>query len=98
MNDIEKSAAKSAASFISGLLQGWGVPAAWAKAITGAIVGAAIGILIATGLLASCTHVSKQTAADGTTTERAFSLNPDFARRALELWGVPHVPVINTAK
>lgn len=98
MNDIEKSAAKSAASFLSGLLQGWGVPAAWAKALTGAIVGAVIGILLATGILASCTTVTKQTAADGSSTERAFSLDPSVAKRAMELWGTPLGPVIRTGK
>lgn len=98
MNDIEKSAAKSAASFLSGLLQGWGVPAAWAKALTGAIVGAVIGILLATGILASCTSVTKQTNPDGSSTERAFSLDPDVAKRALELWGNPLGPVLRTGK
>lgn len=55
MNDTEKQAATRAASFISGILTGWGVPAAWAKAITGAVIGAAIGTLIAVGALTSCT-------------------------------------------
>ena len=98
MNDIEKSAAKTAASFLSGLLQGWGVPASWAKALTGAVVGAIIGILLATGILASCTTVTKQTNPDGSSTERAFSLDPDVAKRAMELWGNPLGPVIHTGK
>ena len=57
MNDTEKQAATRAASFISGILTGWGVPAAWAKAITGAVIGAAIGTLIACGCLTSCTPI-----------------------------------------
>lgn len=98
MNQIEKQAAAKTASFLSGLLQGWGVPAAWAKALTGAIVGAVIGILLATGILASCTSVTKQTNPDGSSTERAFSLDPSVAKRAMELWGNPLGPVIRTGK
>lgn len=98
MNETEKKAATKTASFISGLLEGWGVPASWAKAITGAVVGAIIGILIATGVLASCTTVTKQTNPDGSSTERAFSLDPDVAKRAMELWGNPLGPVIHTGK
>ena len=98
MNQIEKQAATKTASFISGLLQGWGVPASWAKAITGAIVGAILGILVATGVLSSCTTVTKQTNPDGSSTERAFSLDPSVAKRAMELWGTPLGPVIRTNK
>lgn len=98
MNELEKTAAKKAASFTSGLLEGWGVPASWAKAITGAVVGAILGILVATGVLASCTSVTKQTNPDGSRVERAFSLDPDVAKRAMELWGNPLGPVINHTK
>lgn len=49
------AAATRAASFISGLLRGWGVPANLAKAAAGAAIGAAIGALMAAGLLSSCT-------------------------------------------
>lgn len=96
MNENEKKAASKTASFLTGLLEGWGVPAAWAKALTGAVVGAIIGILVATGVLSSCTTVTKQTNTDGSSTERAFSLDPDVAKRALELWGNPIGPVLRT--
>lgn len=82
MNDTEKEAAKKAASFISGLLRGWGVPAAWAKAITGAVIGAAIGILIAVGALTSCTALPQQDV-----------INPKFIQRAIELWGNSPGPI-----
>lgn len=84
MNDTEKEAAKKAASFISGLLTGWGVPAAWAKAITGAVIGAAIGILIAVGALTGCTALPQQDV-----------INPKFIQRAIELWGNSPGPIMN---
>lgn len=64
MNKEEtKQHAEKAANFVTGLLTGWGVPAAWAKALSGAIIGAAIGALVAVGLLTSCTTSYSQTAA-----------------------------------
>lgn len=45
MNTEHKEHAAKAANFVTGLLTGWGVPAAWAKAVSGAIIGAAIGAL-----------------------------------------------------
>lgn len=72
-----------------------------AKLIAGAVAGAlvtAIGALAAM-CQTSCTTMTKQTDANGVVTERAFSMDPEFAKRALELWGVPHVPsVIRTEK
>lgn len=59
---VASNAAK-AANFVSGLLTGWGVPAAWAKALSGAIIGAAIGALVAVGVLTGCTTSYTQTAA-----------------------------------
>lgn len=59
---VASNAAK-AANFLSGLLTGWGVPAAWAKALSGAIIGAAIGALVAVGVLTGCTTSYTQTAA-----------------------------------
>ena len=55
-----KEKAEKAVGFLTGIFTGWGVPANWAKAIAGAIVGGAIGALIAAGALAntSCTHGS----------------------------------------
>lgn len=62
-NESTKQHAAKAANFLSGLLTGWGVPAAWAKALSGAIIGAAIGALVAVGVLTSCTTSYTQTAA-----------------------------------
>lgn len=59
----EASNAAKAANFVTGLLTGWGVPAAWAKAVSGAIIGAAIGALVAVGVLTGCTTSYTQTAA-----------------------------------
>ena len=59
----EASNAAKAANFLSGLLTGWGVPAAWAKAVSGAIIGAAIGALVAVGVLTGCTTTYSQSAA-----------------------------------
>ncbi len=59
---VASNAAK-AANFLSGLLTGWGVPAAWAKAVSGAIIGAAIGALVAVGVLTGCTTTYSQSAA-----------------------------------
>lgn len=56
------SNAAAAANFVTGLLTGWGVPAAWAKALSGAIIGAAIGALVAVGVLSSCTTTYSQSA------------------------------------
>lgn len=57
------SNAAAAANFVTGLLTGWGVPAAWAKAVSGAIIGAAIGALVAVGVLTGCTTSYSQSAA-----------------------------------
>lgn len=57
------SKAAKAANFVTGLLTGWGVPAAWAKALSGAIIGATIGALVAVGVLTGCTASYSQTAA-----------------------------------
>lgn len=59
----EASNAAKAANFVTGLLTGWGVPAAWAKVLSGAIIGAAIGALVAVGVLTGCTTSYTQTAA-----------------------------------
>lgn len=57
MNKEEtKQHAEKAATFITGLLTGWGVPAAWAKALSGAIIGAAIGALVAAGAVSGSTN------------------------------------------
>ena len=40
MNTERTEKAKKAAGFVTGLLTGWGVPANWARVITGAIIGA----------------------------------------------------------
>lgn len=63
MNSEHKQHAAKAANFLSGLLTGWGVPAAWAKAVSGAIIGATIGALVAVGVLTSCTAAYSQNAA-----------------------------------
>lgn len=52
MNNKEK------ASWLAGLLSGWGIKESWAKIIAGAIIGAAA----AAGLLASCKATYAQTA------------------------------------
>lgn len=62
-NESTKQHAAKAANFVTGLLTGWGVPAAWAKAVSGAIIGAAIGALVAVGVLTSCTTTYSQSAA-----------------------------------
>ncbi len=62
-NESTKQHAAKAANFLSGLLTGWGVPAAWAKAVSGAIIGATIGALVAVGVLTSCTAAYSQNAA-----------------------------------
>ena len=61
-NTVDKDKAAAAANFVTGLLTGWGVPAAWAKAVSGAIIGAAIGALVAVGMLTSCTTTYRQSA------------------------------------
>ena len=61
-NESTKQHAAKAANFLSGLLTGWGVPAAWAKAVSGAIIGATIGALVAVGVLTSCTTTYRQSA------------------------------------
>lgn len=63
MNTEHKEHAAKAANFVTGLLTGWGVPAAWAKAVSGAIIGAAIGALVAVGVLTGCTTTYSQSAA-----------------------------------
>ena len=63
MNTERTEKAKRAAGFVTGLLTGWGVPANWARVITGAIIGAgaAIAAMTSTGCTASYTQK-----ADGT--------------------------------
>ena len=56
----EKSKAEQAAGFLSGLLTGWGVPANWARVITGAIVGAVAAYVTITQC--SCTASYNQSA------------------------------------
>ncbi len=51
---------KEKASWLAGLLHGWGIKESWAKVIAGAIIGAAV----AAGLLSGCTASFSQ-AADG---------------------------------
>lgn len=51
---------KEKASWLDGLLHGWGIKESWAKVIAGAIIGAAV----AAGLLSGCTASVCQ-AADG---------------------------------
>ena len=58
----KKEEAKKAAAFLTGLFTGWGMPANWAKAISGFIIGGAIGAAIAAGLLSSCTTTYTQSA------------------------------------
>lgn len=48
------------ASWLAGLLTGWGIRESWAKVIAGAVIGA----LCAAGLLSGCTASFSQ-AADG---------------------------------
>lgn len=48
------------ASWLAGLLSGWGIRESWAKIIAGAVIGAAV----AAGWLTSCTASYSQ-AADG---------------------------------
>ena len=70
---VASNAAK-ASNFLSGLLTGWGVPAAWAKALSGAIIGAAIGALVAVGVLSSCTTTYSQSADGAVHYSRTISL------------------------
>lgn len=49
---------KQKASWLAGLLTGWGIKESWAKIIAGAIIGAAA----AAGLLTGCTATYAQTA------------------------------------
>lgn len=58
---IEK--AKKAATFLTGLITGWGVPGTVAKTVAGAIIGAIAAI--AAMLTSSCTVDATQTQADG---------------------------------
>lgn len=73
-NESTKQHAAKAANFLSGLLSGWGVPAAWAKALSGAIIGAVIGALVAAGVLTSCTTTYSQTADGAVHYSRTISL------------------------
>lgn len=98
MNELEKDAAKKTATFLTGLLTGWGVPANWAKVVTGAVIGGVIGVLLAVGALTSCTTVTEQRAADGTVTKKAITLDPELARYAAELWGNPLGPVVKVTR
>ena len=66
----KKESTEKAANFITGLLTGWGVPAAWAKALGGAIIGAVIGALVAAG------------AVSGSTNDEARSTNSHHAAHA----------------
>lgn len=58
--DNESNTTEKAAGFISGLLTGWGVPANWARVITGAIIGAVAAYVTLTQ--SSCTATYNQTA------------------------------------
>ncbi|MBQ7021939.1 MAG: hypothetical protein IJN29_00025 [Akkermansia sp.] len=73
-NSVDKNKAAAAANFVTGLLTGWGVPAAWAKAVSGAIIGAAIGALVAVGVLTSCTTTYSQTAEGAVHYSRTINL------------------------
>lgn len=72
--------AVKAANFITGLLTGWGVPAAWAKALSGAIIGAAIGALVAAGVLTSCTTSYTQRADGSIEYHRTISIPKSFMK------------------
>lgn len=63
MNTERTEKAKKAAGFVTGLLTGWGVPANWARVITGAIIGAAAAIAVMTGTGCTAGYTQK---ADGT--------------------------------
>lgn len=56
--DNETSKAEKAAGFISGLLTGWGVPANWARVITGAIIGAVAAYVTLTQAGCTATYTS----------------------------------------
>lgn len=65
-NETEKvEKAKKAATILSGIFAGWGVPGALAKAIAGAIIGAIAAT--AALLTSSCTGAIAQRGADGST-------------------------------
>ncbi len=76
MNTNTTEHAKKAGSFISGLLTGWGVPANWARVITGAIVGA--GLAAVALINPSCTaSFSQTTGPDGqTSTTYTSTIHP----------------------
>lgn len=61
MNTEQTEKAKKAAGFVTGLLTGWGVPANWARIITGAIIGAVAAVVAMTGT--GCTAAYTQSAA-----------------------------------
>ena len=63
MNTEQTEKAKKAAGFVAGLLTGWGVPANWARIITGAIIGAVAAIAAMTGTGCTASYTQK---ADGT--------------------------------
>lgn len=50
------STKKEKASWLAGLISGWGIKQVWAKLIAGAIIGA----LSAAGLLAGCASVTDE--------------------------------------
>lgn len=79
-NESTKQHAAKAANFLSGLLTGWGVPAAWAKAVSGAIIGATIGALVAVGVLTGCTASYSQTAAGDISCSGAIIIPVDPAK------------------
>ena len=65
---------------MAGLLTGWGIPANWAKAISGFIVGGAIGAAIAAGLL-SCTTKYTQSASGDISWESAVIIPCDNCQK-----------------
>lgn len=74
MSTTEENA-KKAAGFLSGILTGWGVPANWARIITGAIIGAVAAAVTLTATSCSCNY----TATDGQKhTGFSASFAPDF--------------------
>ncbi len=59
----EENKKEEAAGFLTGLLTGWGVPATWAKVITGAVIGAlaTLGVMSQTSC-SSMPHITPEQA------------------------------------